>query len=111
MRINDRGGYDVVLSRTSDGLFLSGDDIDDPQWVDDVDLARSAQSDDDMLSTAAMYGFVDDNGILHNDVVMQHVAWVNPDIELDERFYDEDNDIVKYDAIEDYVRHGGTTQK
>ena len=66
-----------------------------PSKVEDTDAGMS------ML--AVMYGFADANGSLLDGYDIERVPWVNPDMELDERFYDKDTDEFNLDAIKKYV--------
>lgn len=102
MRVNDRGGYDVLL-RNKEGRYLAGNDIDDPIWVVDQDAARAEDTDAGMSMLAVMYGFADANGSLLDGYDIERVPWVNPDMELDERFYDKNTDEFNLDAIKKYV--------
>lgn len=102
MRVNERGGYDVLL-RNKDGRYLAGNDIDDPIWVSDQDAARAEDTDVSMRTVAMMYGFADENGTFEDGYELERIPWVNPDLELDDRFYDEENDMFNFDAIKEYV--------
>lgn len=102
MRVNERGGYDVLL-RNKGGRYLAGNDIDDPIWVSDQDAARAEDTDVSMRTVAMMYGFADENGKFEDGYELERIPWVNPDLELDDRFYDEENDIFNFDAIKEYV--------
>lgn len=102
MRVNDRGGYDVLL-RNKEGRYLAGNDIDDPIWVIDQDAARAEDTDTGMCMLAVMYGFADANGSLLDGYDIERVPWVNPEMELDDRFYDKNTDEFNLDAIKKYV--------
>lgn len=102
MRVNDRGGYDVLI-RDGRGRYLAGSNVDDPEWVADEDNARAGDDDEEAMETAAMYGLTDDDGNLREDYGLVRIPWVNPDLELDERFIDPETGDKKADAIRTYV--------
>ena len=102
MRVNDRGGYDVVIRRENDGQYLGGYNEADPQWTTDPDLARSEETDEDMVTTAEAYGLADSDHLI-NGYALQHIPWANPDVMTDANYYDDDGN-VNYDAVRHYVQ-------
>lgn len=102
MRVNDRGGYDVLI-HDAKGRYLAGSNVDDPIWVVDEDNARAGDDDEEAMDTAAMYGLTDDEGNLKEGYGLTRMPWVNPDLELDEKFIDPDTGDKKADAIRAYV--------
>lgn len=103
MRVNARGGYDVILKRVADNRYLKGDDIGIIDWTRDKANAYSTDTDDDMLDEASLRGIVAVDGELPPEYVLEHLPWVNPDLETDPRFYDEDADMIRYDEVARYV--------
>lgn len=102
MRVNNRGGYDVLI-RDAEGRYLAGSNVDNPTWVIDEDNARAGDDDEEAMETAAMYELTDDDGNLKEGYELVRIPWVNPDLELDERFIDPDTGDKKADAIRSYV--------
>lgn len=102
MRVNERGGYDVVIRRKSDGRYLGGFDTEDPRWFSYPDEAKGHDSDYEALIDAASMGFTDDDAELLPEYELERVPWANEDLMLGDRFYDADENI-DYKAIMEYV--------
>lgn len=99
MRVNKRGGYDVVLRNEDLGAYLGGVDADSmeafipiPEWLKDPFLARAEYDEDDMLEVALKYDLIGDDGFLIPGYRLERIPWLSDDYLDDSRFYDEAGD-------------------
>lgn len=99
MRVNRRGGYDVVLKNEDLGAYLGGVDagsleafVPIPEWLKDPFLARAEDDEDDMLEVALKYDLIGDDGFLIPGYHLERIPWLSDEWLDDDRFYDDAGD-------------------
>lgn len=99
MRVNRRGGYDVILRNDDLGAYLGGVSADNleamlpiPEWIKDPFLARTADDEDEMLEIALQYDLIGDDGFLIPGYRLERIPWLSDEYLDDDRFYDEAGD-------------------
>ena len=102
MRVNDRGGFNVVLRNRKYDTYLTGYNTFAPEWCMHPDDARSGDDEQEMLDIVADFGLLNDDGSLPDDYQLVRVPWLDDEYADDDRFYTE---LEEYDipAIEKFI--------
>lgn len=114
MQVNERGGYDYTIKDVQTGQYLAGLDAFKPEWVLNPTSARAAETEDEILDIAALYGFLDDDGNLKPEFVVETVPWLELNDDISEQFLDtfcdEDGMFIRQKIV-DYLETGKTPEK
>lgn len=102
MRVNDRGGFNVVLRNRKYDTYLAGYNTFVPEWVMNPENARSGDDEQEMLDIIAEFGLLNDDGSLPDDYQLVRIPWLDDEYADDDRFYTE---LEEYDipAIEKFI--------